>query len=76
MSLQEMRKKAGLSQSQLAEKSGIKLRTIQCYEINNRDIDGASLETLLKLAYALNCKVIDILNSNELKKLLAKSKVK
>lgn len=61
MKLQEYRKKAGLSQSQLAEKSGVKLRTIQHYECGDSDINRAAGDTLRALANALRCKMEDLL---------------
>lgn len=71
--LQKMRLKAGLSQSELAAVSGIKTGVIQKYEIGYRNIDGASLDTLCKLSYALNCKIYDILEDEQLKIKLRKS---
>ena len=67
MTLQEKRKKKGLSQSELAAVSGVKLRAIQVYEIGQRDINGAKLDTLCKLALALDCKVVDLLTDDALK---------
>jgi DNA-binding XRE family transcriptional regulator len=55
------RKQNDLSQSELAEKSGVSLRSIQMYEQGNKDINKASVESVLKLARALNCKVEDLL---------------
>ena len=66
MKLQELRKNKNLSQSQLAELSGVKLRMIQQYEIGARSIDGAKLETLCSLAVALGVNLWDILDSEEL----------
>ncbi len=65
--LKEIRQSRGLSQSQLAEKSGLTVRTLQHYEQGSRSIDGAKLNTLIDLATALNCSVSDILISEELK---------
>ncbi len=59
--LQELRKQARLSQSQLAEKSGVKLRTIQHYECGDSDINRAAGETLMALANAIGCKMEDLL---------------
>lgn len=67
MSLQEQRKKAKLSQSQLSAVSGVSAWTISAYESGQRDINGASLDTLCKLALALNCKVYDVISDNELR---------
>lgn len=61
MKLQEKRKSAGLSQSQLAEKSGISVRVLQNYEQGSRDINKASGETLKKLADALGCQIENIM---------------
>ena len=60
--LQRIRKQSGLSQSQLAELSGVSLRMIQKYETGNRDINNASAITVYKLAQALKVNVEDLLN--------------
>ena len=70
--LQEMRQAAGLSQSQLAEKAGIKIRPIQAYEQGWRNLEGASIEVLLKFCVALNCKLEDIIDSEKCLELLKK----
>ena len=46
--LQKLRKAAGLSQSQLANKAGIRVQVLQQYEQGVRDLSGAKLATLLK----------------------------
>ena len=66
MKLQEIRNKKGISQSQLANLSGIPLRTIQQWECGQRDIDGAALNRMCDLAAALDCKIYDIIESAEL----------
>lgn len=66
MKLKEIRTKNGLSQSQLAKKSGVNLRTLQQYEQGSRDINGASLKSLLDLCIALDCKLPDILTDKDL----------
>lgn len=73
MTLQAMRKKANLSQSELAAVSGVKLRAIQTYEIEQRNINHAKLETLCKLALALNCTLYDLLTDEQLKVKLKKT---
>ena len=55
--LKKLRLGAELSQSQLAEISDIPLRTIQQYEQNQKNINAAKAETVVKLAKALNCTV-------------------
>lgn len=73
MALQDMRKKAKLSQSELAALSGVKLRTIQKYENGQRNIDNAKLDTLCALALACNCKIYDLINDDQLKVKLKKT---
>lgn len=60
--LKETRVSRGLSQSELADRSGVSLRTIQGYEIGQRDINKASGETLYKLSKALGCLMEDLLH--------------
>ncbi|MCM1440025.1 MAG: helix-turn-helix transcriptional regulator [Roseburia sp.] len=59
--LQRQRKKCGLTQKELSEKSGISIRVIQQYEMRGRDINKASVTTLLAFASVLGCKVEDLL---------------
>ena len=60
--LKEMREKRGLLQKDLAEKSGVTLRSIQAYEQGTKDINKASVSTVIALAKALRCDVYDIIN--------------
>ena len=69
MTLKNMRNKAGLTQVSLAELTGVSKRTIEHYESGYRNFDHARLETLCKVAKALNCTVADLLTDKELKKL-------
>ena len=64
--LKEQRRKAGLSQAQLSEKSGINLRTIQNYERKGRNINYARLEVLASLAIALDCRITEVIDDEEL----------
>lgn len=64
--LQEIRKKRGYSQSELAAASGVKLRTLQAYEGGINNINQANLTTLCNLAIALDCKITDILDDKDL----------
>ena len=50
-----------MSQSELSQKSGISLRTIQQYEIKAKDINKAATMTLIKLSRVLGCKIEDLL---------------
>lgn len=51
-----------MSQSELAAKSGVPIKTIQDYEQGRRDINKAAIETVLKLANALDSSMDLILN--------------
>lgn len=59
--LKRIRKNYGLSQSELAAKSGVSLRSIQMYEQRKKKINKASLETVYALAKVLKCDVIDLM---------------
>ena len=59
-----------LSQRELAEKSGVSLRTLQHYEIGDRDINGASLETLLKLSDVLEIRFYELLDDDLQEKII------
>ena len=60
--LKRMRKRNGLSQSELAKASGVPLRTIQQYEQRQKDINKARAEYLIMLSSALNCNPRQLLN--------------
>ena len=55
------RKNRGFSQSELAEASGVGIKSIQMYEQRLNDIDKAQVHTVYKLARAIGCNVEDIL---------------
>lgn len=63
--LKKMRVTAGFSQSELAELSGVPLRTIQQYEQRQKNINKAQVEYLLMLAQALCCRVEDLVEKVE-----------
>lgn len=58
--LQQQRKQCGYSQKELAEKSGVNLRTLQQYELKTKDIRRASVQAVLALANVLGCRVEDL----------------
>ena len=64
-SLKRFRHLAGLSQRELAEKSGISLRTIQQFEQRKKNINKAQIDTLIPLSMALYCEVRDLLEPLE-----------
>ena len=61
--LQELRKNIGYSQRELAEKSGVNLRTLQQYELKAKDINKAATTTLLALSKTLGCNIEDLLEN-------------
>lgn len=64
--LKRMRTKKGVTKKQLAELSGVSVNMIVKYENGQRDIDKASLDTLTKLATALDVKLIELLENDTL----------
>ena len=63
--LKRLRQKAGLSQRQLAELSGIPVRTIQQYEQRQKNINKAQAEYLVMLSRTLYCEAGDLLEKTD-----------
>lgn len=61
MKLKEKRESAGMSQSDLAQASGVSVRMIQHYEQGAKDINKAAAITVKMLADALGVKMEDII---------------
>lgn len=59
--LKRIRKLAGLSQSELAELSGVPLRQIQLFEQRQRDINKTNAIDVVRLCRVLCCKMEDLL---------------
>ena len=59
--LQRIRKARGLTQRELAQKSGVDIRSIQMYEQRKNDINKAQADTLAKIARCLNCQMEDLM---------------
>ena len=59
--LKRIRTEAGLSQSKLAQASGVSLRMIQAYEQGTKNINRAEGLSIYHLAQALSCTVEDLL---------------
>lgn len=59
--LKTIRQKRKLTQEQLAEISGVNLRSIRSYEQGDNDIGKAQAETLQMLAKALDCSIEELL---------------
>ena len=53
--LKRIRTIYGITQAELAERSGVSLRSIQMYEQRNKNINKASADTMYSLAKALGC---------------------
>lgn len=60
-SLKRQRRLVGLTQQELSDRSGVKLRMIQAYEQNYQDISKAEVATVIRLARALFCDVEDLI---------------
>ena len=59
--LKRIRTTYGCTQAELAERSGVSLRSIQMYEQRNKNINRASGETLYRLSKVLGCTVEDLI---------------
>lgn len=59
--LKTVRKYCGLTQEELAEKSGVSLNTIRAYERKAKDIRKAQMDIILRLTDGLQCRIEDIL---------------
>ena len=59
--LKRIRNSYGCTQAELAEFSGVSLRSIQMYEQRRKDINKAGAETVYRLAKALGCTVEDLI---------------
>lgn len=60
-SLKRIRTAYGFTQAELAERSGVSLRSIQMYEQRNKDINKASADTIYRIAKALGCTMEDLI---------------
>ena len=66
--LKEIRESRGMSQQDLADKSGINKRMIQAYEQGYRNINGAKLTTLVTFCIVLECSLSEIVDDEQLVK--------
>jgi DNA-binding XRE family transcriptional regulator len=58
--LKRIRTFYGLTQAELAKRSGVSLRSIQMYEQRNKDINKASVDTIYSIAKVLGCTMEDL----------------
>lgn len=63
--LKRFREYAKLSQKELADKSGVPVRTIQQYEQRQKNINNAKAETVIQLAQILYCSPADLFEWKE-----------
>lgn len=70
--LKEMRQARGLSQSQLAEKAGMNVRTLQHYEQGSKNFDHARIDTIVKICLVLDCRLDEIIENQEYVDLIKK----
>ena len=59
--LKRIRTAYGFTQAELAERSGVSLRSIQMYEQRNKNINKASADSMYSLAKALGCTKEDLI---------------
>ena len=59
--LKRIRSAYGCSQSELAKRSGVSLRSIQMYEHKHKDINKASVDSVYRIAKVLGCRIEDLL---------------
>ena len=67
--LERIRKEKGLTRAKVSQLSGVNQTTIQRLEKGMYDVNMVKLVTLIALAKALKCKVVDLLDRN-LKKIV------
>ena len=64
--LKQIRKMRGLTQKELAEKCNISIKSVQAYEQDTRKLEKANKNTIFKICEVLNCKISDIIESEEM----------
>ena len=72
--LKAMRVKAGLTQREVVERTGINAQTYSQYEQGAKSFDSAKLVTILNVCVALSCKLEDVIEDKELLKVIAQYK--
>lgn len=70
--LKTKRMETGISQSQLADKANMNVRTLQHYEQQTKIFDNARIDTILRVCLALKCKMEDVIENPKYIELLRK----
>lgn len=63
--LKELRLKRNITQSELAAKTQLNIRTLQYYEQGTNKVDHARLDTILKICIALRCEIGDLMEETD-----------
>lgn len=63
--LKQVRREKELTQKELAEATGISLRTLQHYEQGSKDLNGAAAMTVYIIAKALGVEMTELLDIPE-----------
>lgn len=64
MDLKTWREYRGLTRREVAERSGINIRSLQDYEQGHKEIKSAKGETLYRLSMVLNCTMEELIESS------------
>ena len=59
--LKKIRLSKNISREKLSEMSGVSIRTIEGYEQKRRNINNSSVNTMIKLADALECDLFELI---------------
>lgn len=62
--LKKVRMLRKLTQDELASLSGVNIKSLSTYEQQPEKLSSASIATVYKLAQALNCDVMDLINKD------------
>lgn len=66
MNLKTLRELKGISRKELAEQSGISVRSIQDYEQGHKDLGAAKAASVHRLAQVLDCSMEDLISEVDL----------
>ena len=67
--LQDMRE-GKFTQAELSKIAGLNPQAIHHYETGFRSIEGCNIKALAKIAKALNCRIVDLLDDSETVRLI------